>query len=665
MRFKDWKIRTKLLSSFLILMMFIIALGTISFISITKIVDNEIPLIENNEKLIRLTLELRKNEKDFFLGEETNLDFYKSGKSEYVNDFEENYIEFQNTIEEIRKNNLVLNNSENIKKLDEISKLAKEYHDDFMKVVEKKKLRGFNDYGLVGELRGSVHKVETTLENLPDSYNLQILMLQTRRTEKDYFLRKDIEYLNKFKANVSDFSNLVESSDYDEEYKSKLKTLMDNYEEKFEKVVTFDKEIGLKNTEGLIGTYRKKVHNLEPLIEELYQSIVTVIDEKVTKSKVDIVVIIIAIVIISFGIVVYISGLITKPVKKLVKSAEVIASGNLNEEITVNSKDEIGKLGTAFKLMQKNLRELLEGVQSIANDVTASSQELAATSEESGKAANEVAITVEEMNKGTDKQRGHIEETSDLVLKFIDDLRISNQDAKEVTLVTDEVLKIAATGKGVVNDAIDQMEKISTSTKDIEKVILGLSSRSIQIGNITEVISNISEQTNLLALNAAIEAARAGEQGRGFAVVADEIRKLAEESQNSSNEISGLITQVQEEIEKSIVSMKKGNAEVHTGKGVITRTGDTFEEIIASLTVVVLQIQEVADSINRIQLSGNVISESIKSITDISQEAAAGVEQVSSITEEQTAIAEEVAASANNLANMSMQLLEEVKKFNV
>jgi methyl-accepting chemotaxis protein len=665
LRFKDWKIRRKIFSGFLILMVFIIVLGGISFASIKNIVDNRIPLIKNNEKLVKLMLEMRKNEKDFLLREETNMEFFKTGKSEYIDKFESNFSEFQKTIELMKKNDIIINDPENLKNLDEINSLVKEYRHGFIKVVERTKTRGFKEYGSVGQLRHAVHNVEDILENMPNGDKLQISMLEIRRVEKDYFLRKDIKYLNDFKGIVSQFNNIVDKSNYDNNKKSELKSLMGAYKEKFEEIINVDREIGFKSTEGLIGNYRSKIHKLEPLVEKLHENISISIEEDITRLKNKIITILGVIILISISIAIYISNLITKPIEKMVKVAQTIASGNLKEEVLVNSKDEIGNLGTAIKKMQENLRNLIKNVNNMANNVSVSSQELSAASEESGKATSETAISLEEISEGRKKQRDYIEETSTLIFGCMNGLKESNENVQNVVSSSHRVVQLANEGKTVVNNSVKQMEKINLTSQNTQRVVRGLSERSIEIGKIIEVISSISTQTNLLALNAAIESARAGEHGRGFAVVAEEIRQLADDSQESSNEIAKLLIEIQGEIDKSINSIEKENMEVNRGKEVIAETGDFFNEIISSIENITLKIEDFAKSIEKMDETGGKVKNYIGNITSIMEEAATATEQVSSLAEEQTASAEEVAASANELANMSIELLEIVEQFNV
>jgi methyl-accepting chemotaxis protein len=188
------------------------------------------------------------------------------------------------------------------------------------------------------------------------------------------------------------------------------------------------------------------------------------------------------------------------------------------------------------------------------------------------------------------------------------------------------------------------MESISSTTKEGAEKVKALGAKSEQIGNIVETINGISEQTNLLALNAAIEAARAGEAGRGFAVVADEVRKLAEESQKATAQISGLIGEIQEEIGGAVASMDINTTQVDEGVKAVRDSLAAFEEI---------------------PLLVGQVNKAIAQISAISEENAAGAEEVSASVEEVTSAMQQVASAAQQLSKGASDLKTQVGRFKV
>ena len=174
---------------------------------------------------------------------------------------------------------------------------------------------------------------------------------------------------------------------------------------------------------------------------------------------------------------------------------------------------------------------------------------------------------------------------------------------------------------------------------------------------------DIAEQTNLLALNAAIEASRAGENGRGFAVVAEEVRKLAEQSKESSEQIGGLITGILEETEETVKAMDEMVNQSSQGIEVIRSIDRTFDEIERAVKDVRAEIEGVAKAGEEIEAAMEQIATNINQINRISAETAAQAQQVSSATEEQLASAEEIADTSKSMAEMADELQSLVQKF--
>lgn len=364
-----------------------------------------------------------------------------------------------------------------------------------------------------------------------------------------------------------------------------------------------------------------------------------------------------------------IATLITRPILSSIRQglacAEAMAQGVFNQQITVQSKDEMGQLLYSLDRATTNLRVLIKQVSNSAESVAASSEELTASAEQSAQAANQVAISITTVAQGTEQQMNAVTTTTAVVEQMSASIQQVAANANAVTVVADKTASAAKQGDKAVDTAIDQMEQIESSVSSSAQVVAKLGERSKEIGQIVDTISGIAGQTNLLALNAAIEAARAGEQGRGFAVVAEEVRKLAEQSQEAAKQIATLISEIQVETGNAVVSMNNGSHEVKVGTEVVNNAGKAFKEIVTLVSDVSTQVREISAAIQQMAAGSQQLVGSVRDIDHISKDSAEQAQTVSAATEEQSASMEEIAASSQALAKMAEDLQVAVRKFKV
>jgi len=328
--------------------------------------------------------------------------------------------------------------------------------------------------------------------------------------------------------------------------------------------------------------------------------------------------------------------------KEMASVSEAIAGGNLAVEVRPRSANDT--LANAFTRMVEGLRGLVRNVRDAASQVASASSQVASASDESAKNSlqtssaidevtstmHEMSVNVQNMVKSTQTQASSVSETSASIDEMVTSIQRVADTAKVLLDISNRSREEVHSGIGTMEKATDGLNRINTTIRSSGEIIDALGGRADDIGKIVEVIDDLAEQTNLLALNAAIEAARAGEHGLGFAVVADEVRKLAEKSAQSTKEISELIESIQKEARKAVDNMEKSTTIVNEGLNLGQDLNAALRKISNVVTEVYKFAQEIGAATNEQSHGSSQIARATTRLNEITHEINSAVEEQAS-----------------------------------
>ncbi len=356
----------------------------------------------------------------------------------------------------------------------------------------------------------------------------------------------------------------------------------------------------------------------------------------------------------------------TANIRRLTAAGDRISQGDLSEDIELkasNFPDETGDLADAMNHFQESLRSLVGDIRSIAFKIASSAQNLSGTSQEMSASAQEVAGTVDQISKGAETQAEMVEESNRLFREVAMSINLVASSAKTVSDSANQTVETARSGSELANASLGSIRQVLTEAEGSGQQMVNFIAQLQKISKFVEVINGIAQKTNLLALNATIEAARAGEYGRGFAVVAEEIRKLADSTTTSADEITGLVESIRDEGQLVQASMAQVIEEMETGREAVDRTSQAFTAITQNAEGTRSKANSIAElAVQQID-SAERITRAIDEIDKVVSDNAAATEQVSAATEEQSASMEEMALAAKDLSKTSEAMLQIVKQF--
>jgi methyl-accepting chemotaxis protein len=595
-----------------------------------------------------------------------------------------------------------------------LARQAKGYTISFQNLTVSLQQRGLNEkLGAEGAFRASVHSIENLITKANEIHLLNT-MLQVRRHEKDFLLRRQEKYIADVQTHIATLREETRASGVSDAAKATIDTLAGEYTVKFLALVALLKRVDMLD-ERINNEFLAMNRHLDTLVEAKER-------RALTYRSASLVMLILGFV-VCVWLALRMSSNIALPIVHLKSAARRVAEGDFDTAITVRTRDEIRDLGDAFNSMIQSLRTSHDELQAEKQSVERKVQEAVATiDQERAYLVNNVETLLQGIerfasgdltlrfvtndvshegamarlytgfNHALEKVQNLLLTTHEAVVEAAqagiiiaekaDDFSLGAQEQSQQAAIAaasvDEMMRSithtidyinaaavsshhasenARKGVETVEHTANGINAIVTATKEMETQIVRLTDRIAKIDEIAGAIREIADLTNLLALNASIEAARAGEHGRGFAVVADEVKKLADRTSDATKEITATISGIHKEAKSANAVMATARLSVSKGIEMTQTITYMFEEILNDALQVSDAMNDVQHQSRQQRTMSEQVNANVQNITTVVMESELSIKHLAEIARE---LKTSMAVMYESLQNFTLSTVHQI-----
>ena len=520
---------------------------------------------------------------------------------------------------------------------------------------------------------GTMPKVDEALKADPEKYAIRILH-KIPKGEGFLILDLDREEMEKLLAQLEIGEGSIVSfitQDGTEIYDGKLESTegeMYFYGQDYYKEFMADSE---KTTAQKFVTYKGKSYML--LMAKVGDTNAAIcglipestINEQASEIRNVTLVLVIVSIMLSLVLGMVIAQGMSNTISSILRQIKKVSQGDLTVQIRVRRKDEFAVLATGISDMIAHTKHLIQKVEGVSTELTGISQEVIRSSESFLASSKGIESSVGEIEIGTNDQAQHSVECLNEMDNLSNRIQVVHQNAQKISEIAGDTDSSIQTGMGTMKILNEKSHSTAEITNVVIDSIQQLEKQTKSIGQIVSAINDISSETNLLSLNASIEAARAGEAGRGFSVVASEIRKLADQSMESANQIQKIIEQIVLTTKNAVQIAQQADTIVQEQQTAVDDTTDAFKDMEKQVALLMKELEDILAGVKEMDKTRSITLDAIRGISAVSEETAASATNVTDVVGKQLEEVEDLSQNSERLSASAEELEQAIGQFTI